>query len=339
MAKLLRDRYFWLIVALLVLAGVLMYPAESYILGWLPAQGELYLTLMTFQRVMFLIIVAIAAWKFGLKGGLSVGLAIGLIVLPRVIEITIGQGRLDLLAEYMVMGAISVIFSWLVSTRKRTEENLHYYLQEITKAQEEERGRIARELHDGTAQNLIALLHQLDNFLSDQTKLSAREAKVLWGLHKRLRDVLQEVRRFSRNLRPSILDDLGLLPALEWITGELKTEYGVEVSFEVVGSKQRLSREAELLLFRIVQEALMNIAKHAQASKAEVKVKFDKDKIKVAISDNGIGFQLPENLGALPQTGKLGLAGMQERIQLLGASLEIQSELGCGTKVFIEAPI
>ena len=226
-----------------------------------------------------------------------------------------------------------------VTERKNADENLRYYLQEITRVQEEERKRIARELHDSTTQTLIALLHQLDNLLTEKTKLPIREAKVLWGFHEQVRDVLQGVRRFSRDLRPSILDDLGLLPALEWVAGELKSEYGVDTSLKVIGSERRLSQEVELLLFRIVQEALMNTAKHAQASKAEVKVEFDENKIKVTISDDGTGFQLPENLGALPRIGKLGLVGMQERVQLLGGSLKLESDLGKGTTVFIEAPI
>jgi len=146
------------------------------------------------------------------------------------------------------------------------------------------------------------------------------------------------VRRFSRDLRPSILDDLGLLPAVEWATGELKNEYGIESSLLVVGGERRLSQEKELLLFRIVQESLSNIAKHAQASKAEVKVEFDENKIMLTISDDGTGFQLPESLKALPYSGKLGLAGIQERVQLLGGSLRLESELGNGTTIFIEAP-
>jgi len=236
-----------------------------------------------------------------------------------------------------ITGAIETLED--VTERKSAEENLHHHLQEITKAQEEERKRIARELHDDTAQNLIALLHQLENLLNDKTKLPVREAKILWGFYEQIRDILQEVRHFSRDLRPSILDDLGLLPALEWAIEELKSTYWVETRLKVIGNERRLSPEAELLLFRIVQEALRNIAKHAQASKAEVKVEFDENKIMVTISDNGIGFQLPESLGALPYTGKLGLAGMQERVQLLGGSLKLETELGKGTTVFVEAPI
>ena len=235
-----------------------------------------------------------------------------------------------------IIGAIETLLD--VTEQKKAEEHLRYYLKEITKAQEEERKRIALELHDSTAQSLIALLHQLENLLSGKTKLPIKEARSLWGLHERIRDVLQEVRRFSRDLRPSILDDLGLLPAVEWATGELKNEYGIESSLLVVGGERRLSQEKELLLFRIVQESLSNIAKHAQASKAEVKVEFDENKIMLTISDDGTGFQLPESLKALPYSGKLGLAGIQERVQLLGGSLRLESELGNGTTIFIEAP-
>ena len=223
-----------------------------------------------------------------------------------------------------------------VTEEKRMQENLRYYLQQITRAQEEERSRIAHELHDSTAQSLIAQLHQLENLLQDKSKLPVREAKSLWGFHEQTRDILQEVRRFSRDLRPSILDDLGLLPALEWVTGELESEYGIKTSLKVLGSERRFSQEAELVLFRIVQEALRNTGKHAQASKAEVEVEFNENKVTITISDNGVGFQPPESLGELSRLGKLGLAGMQERVQLLGGSLKLKSEPAKGTTVIVE---
>ena len=107
----------------------------------------------------------------------------------------------------------------------------------------------------------------------------------------------------------------------------------------MLGTERRLFPETELLLFRIVQEALRNIAKHAKATKAEVEIKFDEDKITIAVSDNGKGFFPPENLGALTPTGKLGLAGMQERVQLLGGTVKLESEPGKGTKISVEAPV
>jgi len=226
-----------------------------------------------------------------------------------------------------------------ISEEKRLQENLHYYLKEITRAQEEERKRIARELHDSTAQTLIALLHQLDNLLGEEAKMPVREAKALWGFYEEIRDVLREVRRFSRDLRPSILDDLGLLPALEWVTGELKKEYGIDATLKVAGEERRFSPEAELTLFRIVQEALRNTAKHAQASQAEVRLVFDGGKIRLVISDDGVGFQPPQSLADLPHAGKLGLAGIRERVQLVGGSLELESAPGKGTTLTVTAPI
>ncbi len=225
-----------------------------------------------------------------------------------------------------------------ITEEKRMQENLRFYVQQVTRAQEEERLRIAQELHDSTAQSLIALLHQLENLLHHKANLPVGEARELWAFHEQIKDILQEVRYLSRNLRPSILDDVGLLAALHWAVRELKTEYGVEASLEIHGAERRFPREAELLLFRIAQEALRNIGRHSHASKAEVSIKFEDGKTAVAIRDNGIGFQLPDEIGDLSRSGKLGLLGMQERAQLLGGNLEIRSEPGKGTTVTFIVP-
>jgi len=226
-----------------------------------------------------------------------------------------------------------------ITEEKRMEENLRFYVQQITKAQEEERLRIARELHDSTAQTLIALLHQLENLLYDKAKLPVGEARELWGFHEQIKGILQEVRHLSRDLRPSLIDDVGLLAALRWALRELKTEHSVDGNLQVRGDEQRLSQEVELILFRIVQEALRNIGKHSHASKAEVLISFEEGKITAIINDNGIGFQLPDKVGDLSRSGKLGLVGMEERVRLLDGSLEIKSEPGKGTTVTVEAPI
>ncbi len=236
-----------------------------------------------------------------------------------------------------IVGAIETLID--ITERKDAEENLKFYLKAITKAQEEERKRIARELHDETAQNLIALLHQLENLLNSRAQLPLKEAQSLWKFYEQIRDILQEVRQFSRDLRPSILDDLGLLPALEWLADDLKVNYWVETSLQVTGKERRFSPEAELLLFRIVQESLRNVAKHAKAEHAIVKVEFADSKIMVTVTDDGIGFQIPDKLATLPHIGKLGLTGLQERVQLLGGELSIKSEPNKGTTVLVEAPV
>jgi len=108
---------------------------------------------------------------------------------------------------------------------------------------------------------------------------------------------------------------------------------------QVCGAERRFSKEAELNLFRIVQEALRNIGKHSNASKAEVVIKFEDGKTIVSIRDNGVGFESPKEITALSRSGKLGLVGMQERVRLLGGGLEVKSEPGKGTSVIVEAPI
>jgi len=226
-----------------------------------------------------------------------------------------------------------------ITHEEMRQENLQFYVKHITRAHEEERSRIAGELHDSTAQSLITVLQQLENFLYDQPNLPMHKVREIWSIREHVRDTLQELRRLSRDLRPSILDDVGLVAALRWTVRELETEYGIQSSLQVCGAERRFSKEVELNLFRIVQEALRNIGKHSNASKAEVVIKFEDGKTTVSIRDNGVGFESPKEITALSRSGKLGLVGMQERVRLLGGVLEIKSEPGKGTSVIVEAPI
>ncbi len=225
-------------------------------------------------------------------------------------------------------------------TRERwLQDNLRYYVEHITDAQEEERKRIARELHDDTAQALYAILRQVDNFIRGSDNLS-EENKVFFGdLRGGVSKVLQGVRRFSQDLRPSILDDLGLVAAIRWLASELKERCNIEALLKVQGVEQRLPPHTELLLFRIVQEALRNVEKHAQASKVTVEMLYSENRIKVIIIDNGKGFRLSGDLADLPRQGRLGLAGMEERARLVGGSLSIETEPGKGTTVTVDVPV
>lgn len=223
-----------------------------------------------------------------------------------------------------------------MTEEKRLYENMRYYLEQITKAQEEERKRIARELHDGTLQTLIAMLHQLE-YLLDQSNWPIKQAKELWSFYEQLRDVVHEIRRFSQDLRPAILDDFGLLLALEWLIQDLQNKYGIVADLIIEGEERRVSQEAELLMFRIVQESLSNVRKHSRATEVTITVGFFTNRIRVAISDNGIGFTVPEEPADLPRMGKLGLAGLEERAKLLGGTLTLKSQPGKGTTVTVEA--
>jgi len=220
-----------------------------------------------------------------------------------------------------------------VTEEKRIQDNLRFYLQQVGQAQEAERKRIARELHDETSQALVAISRNLDDLASGNSKLSIQDIK------KQVRSVLQGVRHFSQQLRPSILDDLGLLPAVKWLASDLTKDYNITADVEVVGNQRKLPPEVELMLFRIIQEALTNVRKHSEANRVCVRVEFTDHNTKVTVSDNGKGFEMPARVGDLARTGKLGLAGMQERAQLLGGALTIDSKLGKGTALTVEVPL
>ena len=225
-----------------------------------------------------------------------------------------------------------------ITNEVRMQENQQFYLEQITKAHEDERLRISRDLHDSAAQDLIAGLHQLEEFCEGQTNLPKEELSFLWALHSQLKNTLHDIRRLSRNLRPSIIDDLGIIPAVEWLTEQITTESNIATSLEVRGDEHRLAPEIEVALFRIVQEALRNVVKHADATEARVSIEFGDDGTKITVADNGKGFEMPASLGEFSRLGKLGIDGMQTRARLAGGSFAVNSGPGRGTTIAVTIP-
>ncbi|MFC2071236.1 PAS domain S-box protein [Chloroflexota bacterium] len=223
-----------------------------------------------------------------------------------------------------------------VTEEKRLQENLRFYLEQATRAQEEERKRISRELHDETIQALVVLSRQLDALASSGKGMSEDNRLHLEELRQQTNNIMQGLRRLSQDLRPAALDRLGLLAALEWLASDVAEYSGIVTKVNVLGSEHRLTEEVELVLFRVIQEALRNVWRHSEATRAEIKIEFDQDKTKILVSDNGKGFSLPQTIGDLAKDGKLGLAGMQERARLIGATLTVQSQPGRGSTVTIE---
>jgi len=225
-----------------------------------------------------------------------------------------------------------------VTTEKQLQENLRFYLRQATRAQEEERKRISQELHDETIQALVVLSRQLEALTSGVRGLSQDKSLLLEELWQQTNNVIQGVRRLSQDLRPAALDRLGLLPALEWLASDVAEYSGIAIKVNTLGTERRLPEEAELVLFRITQEALRNVWRHSEATRTEVIVEFDESKTRITVSDNGKGFNLPKTIGDLARDGKLGLAGMQERARLLGGTLTVQSEVGRGSSIKVELP-
>jgi two-component system sensor histidine kinase UhpB len=206
----------------------------------------------------------------------------------------------------------------------------------ILHAQEEERKRIARELHDETSQVLTSLLISLA-LLEESVGDDAARARI--GETRALaHQTLRAVRNISLDLRPSALDDLGLLPALRWYVKEYQQKCGIEVDLTATGLRERLPADMETALYRIVQESLTNTAKHGHARHAWVTLTDDGQLMRASVRDDGVGFDAAATLRRPWQDRGLGLAGMMERAALLGGAVEIDSEPGAGALMTVNIP-
>jgi len=208
------------------------------------------------------------------------------------------------------------------------QEGLHDYIGAITSAQEEERTRLARELHDDTIQAVIALKQRVQ--LAQRLVKDQNGKQSLKSLEDLAEQTIENLRRLTRALRPIYLEDLGLVTALEMLAREIGQANDLQVDFYKSGQERRPPREVELSLYRIAQEALNNVVHHAKAKFATLSIFFD-DEIKLEVKDDGIGFAVPKSPTDFAPGGHFGLLGIRERADLIGGILEVKSEAGEGT--------
>jgi two-component system, NarL family, sensor histidine kinase DegS len=237
----------------------------------------------------------------------------------------------------LVIAFINLELQWRKRERKTLEEReleRQTYLELIIKAQENERKRISQELHDDTIQNLLAIANGVQ---AEIKELDNKNSLQMRGHFENIRDtilrIIEDMRRLSLDLRPIILDNLGLLSALRWLISRFSEESHIHSQFITIGEDRKLSTDIEVFLFRFVQEALSNARRHSQATNVSIKMEFCPKNIKIIVQDNGIGFNLPQNFSNFASAGKLGLLGMHERANLLNGIFFIDSTPGRGTTV------
>lgn len=212
-------------------------------------------------------------------------------------------------------------------------------VERIIKAQEEERRRVARDIHDGPAQmmaNAVLQLEILERLIAEDASRAAAEFE---DLRKTISDSLREIRRIISDLRPMILDDLGLGPALRRYISDFSARCDLCIEMKVLGKETRIDPIVEVALFRIIQEALNNVRKHALASKVVVTLGFGPDAVGASVEDDGKGFDLSSVSRSLARSEKYGLSGMRERAKLFGGTLDVDTAPGRGTKVTVRIPI
>jgi signal transduction histidine kinase len=222
---------------------------------------------------------------------------------------------------------------------RRYQAGMRDYIAAITMAQEEERQRLARELHDETVQALIALGQRIEMAQKALDKDPEKARQRLAELRTLANNTQDEVRRFSRALRPLYLEDLGCVPALEMLAQEVERQNSLTVSVRIEGEVRRLAPDLELTAYRIAQEGLSNIVRHAQAQNAWLTVVFTSHELTLRLQDDGRGFEPPLNPAELAHEGHFGLMGLHERALLFGGRLEVRSKPSEGTMLEIRLPL
>jgi signal transduction histidine kinase len=220
---------------------------------------------------------------------------------------------------------------------RAAQQSLHHYIGAITAAQEDERRRLARDLHDETIQSLIALKQRVQ--LARLARQNGHDSGSLSEIESLTEQAIEELRRLTRALRPIYLEDLGLVTALEMLAHETGQTAGIPIEFKHQGVERRLETATELALYRIAQEALSNIARHAQASQAAMDIQFSSQAVTLRVTDNGKGFNVPNRPSEFATSGHMGLLGLYERSEMIGARLEIRSKPGEGSQVIIVVPV
>jgi PAS domain S-box-containing protein len=239
------------------------------------------------------------------------------------VPVTVPGGRIE---TYAIYGDIT--------ERRKAEEALRAYPRRLVETQEAERRRVARELHDEIGQLLTGIglmLSHSEKQPPDQAKAGVAAARSL------LDELIGRVQRLALDLRPAVLDDLGLVPALLWLVDRYTAQTGVRVDFKQGGLEgRRLAAETETAAYRIVQEALTNVARHSRAAEAAVRILVRDDTLEVQVEDQGRGFD-PRRVEGPAQSA--GLAGMRERAHMLGGRLTIESAPGAGTRIVATLPL
>jgi signal transduction histidine kinase len=239
-------------------------------------------------------------------------------------------------AEALVsQAAVAIQNAWLFEQVRAGRERLQSLSRRLVDVQETERRFISRELHDHAGQTLTCLilgLGALEREADEPQKVRTQIGELKSVTH----NVLKDLHRLAVSLRPASLDQLGLVPALEQLVGAFAQNSGMQIRFKAVGicEDERLAHEVETTLYRITQEALTNVIRHAGAQRADVVLEHRDDTVLILVEDDGKGFDVED----AKMDGPLGLLGMQERAEMLGGTLTVESTEGKGTTLVVEVP-
>ncbi len=350
-----RNPHFWVVV---ILSGALLLLYHTWpwnitqldegvwrYFSWLtalqPMVVEVELKYHLFG-VLFLIPIVYGSVTLSWPGGVFAWCLALIWVLPTLlswISASVLVNLALLLLPVLLVAIVNGERRWRERERRyyaEREQEREAYIAKLVETQEAARRRIAQEIHDATLQTLMVIANKAESLA-----LTASDLKEMRGNLWIKREVLQtmdDLRRLSMNLRPSILDNFGLVSGVRWLVNNSNSQNGCHTDVIITGVEHKMSSLSEVTVCRVVQEAINNIQRHAQAASASVTLAFEKERLWLEIRDDGTGFQTPDRLGAYVSEGKLGVIGMEQRIASIGGEMRIDSAPGRGTRVWASVP-
>lgn len=233
-----------------------------------------------------------------------------------------------------LLGSLNDISSQMENLQQRSQLGIR-----IIQAQEEERKRVAREIHDGPAQSIANVVFRSE-YVERLLETDIKAAKIeLNDFKLQVRNTLKDIRKIIFDLRPMALDDLGLIPTLRRFIDKFYQQTGVSTDLMIIGSERRLPPSIEVTIFRVIQEALNNVHKHAQSKLPKLKIEFQQNHINLVIQDRGVGFDLEKIMTTTNERESYGLLSLKERTELIGGELKIITSPGGGTKIISKIPL
>lgn len=350
-----KNPHFWVVV---VLSAWLLFVYQAWpwperkftggiwrFFGWLSALEPLVIDVEVNYHVfgvLFLIPIVYGSLTLSWPGGIFAYVLALTWVLPTLLEWSNSVhwiGLALLLLPVLIVAVVTGERRWHEREKKYFVEREHerqVYIAKLVEAQESERLRIAQELHDETLQTLMVIANKSDSLALSSPDETHSEGN-LW-IKQEVLQTMDDLRRLSMNLRPSILDNFGLVSGVRWLVNNSNTQKGCQIDISIIGEERKMSSLSEVTVFRVVQEAINNIQRHARAKSGTVTLKFEEDHLFLRVADDGIGFQPPERLGTYASESKLGIMGMEQRIESIGGTAEFDSDPGEGTTIRAYVP-
>lgn len=350
-----RNPHFWVVVGLSALLLLLYqgwpWPPTRFTSGvwqyfyWLSGLDAFVLGVELKYHLfgaLFLIPILYASLTLSWPGGIFAWCLALIWVLPALLSWWNSQIFINLILLFVPVLLIAIVSGerrWRENEKRyfaERERERQAYIAKLVETQEVERRRIAQELHDETLQTLMVIANKSDSLAlsgSDEGQITGNQ----W-IKQELLQTMDDLRRLSMNLRPSILDNFGLVSGVRWLLNNANSQNGCRLEVTIVGPERKMSGLSEVTAFRVVQEAITNIQRHAHAQRGAVMLEFADDHLELEVRDDGVGFQPPDRLGAFLQKSKLGMIGMEQRVLSIGGELEIDSRPGRGTRVWASIP-